>query len=164
MRFALISVAVNIVVGVTLVHFVGFQGIAAATAIAAWLNVAQMAVALGRKGHYLPSPQAWSRVIRITLASLVLAGLLAAAGHFRPQIEGLFSGFHFGRRLVGAKEAAILVTVLAGGALYPPLLLAFGGLRPSEIKAALRRQPKGPSLDEEIEQDLGKTPAGPDLL
>ena len=164
MKFALVSVAVNIVIGVTLVRIVGFQGIAAATAIAAWLNVGQMAWALGRKGHYQPSARAWSRVVRITLASLVLAGLLAVAQHFRPQIEAVFSGVHIGRRIVGAKEIAVLATVLIGALAYPPLLLAFGGLKMSEIKAALRRQPKGPSLDEELEEDLGKTPAGPDLL
>jgi putative peptidoglycan lipid II flippase len=164
MRFALISVAVNIVVGVTLVYLIGFQGIAAATAIAAWLKVGQMAFVLGRRGDYRPSARAWSRVLRILAASLALAGLLALAQHFRPQIQGLFSGFHLGRHLVGAKEVAILLTVVLAGLLYPALLIAFGGLKLAEIKAAMRRQPKGPSLEEEIEEDLGKTPAGPGLL
>jgi putative peptidoglycan lipid II flippase len=164
MRFALISVAVNIVVGVSLVYAIGFQGIAAATAIAAWLKVGQMAFVLARRGHYHPSGRAWSRIIRITLASLALAGVLLLAQHFRPQIQGLFSGFHLGRRLVGPKELAILLTVVVAGLLYPPLLIAFGGLKPAEIKGALRRQPKAPSLDEELEEDLGETPAGPDLL
>ena len=72
MRFALISVAVNIVVGVALVYSIGFQGIAAATAIAAWLNVGQMAFTLSRRGHYRPSARAWSRIVRILVASLVL--------------------------------------------------------------------------------------------
>ncbi|MEI9965498.1 MAG: lipid II flippase MurJ [Caulobacteraceae bacterium] len=45
MRFALISVAVNIVVGVTLYRLIGVRGIAAATSIAAWLNVIQMLAA-----------------------------------------------------------------------------------------------------------------------
>ena len=166
MKFGLISVAVNVVVGVGLVFSVGFQGIAAATAIAAWLNVGQMAFTLGRRGDYRPSPRAWARLTRIALASLALGAFLALAAHFRPQIESVFSGFHLGRRLVGPKEAAILVTVLAGAFLYPPLLVAFGGVTPSEVKSALRRQPaaKGTSLDDEIEEDLGKTPAGPDLL
>jgi hypothetical protein len=57
-----------------------------------------------------------------------------------------------------------LLTVLMGALVYPPLLVAFGGLRPSEIRRALRRQPKAPSFDEEVKDDLGKTPAGPDLL
>ena len=164
MRFALISVAVNIVVGVTLVRLIGFQGIAAATAMAAWLNVGQMAFALAGRGDYRPSARAWSRIVRIGLSSLALGALLALAAHFRAQIEAPFSGFHLGHHLAGPKEAAIALTVLVGGALYPPLLFAFGGLRLSEVRAALRRTPRTPSLDAEIEQDLGETPAGPDLL
>ena len=164
MIFALVSVAVNIVVGVALVYTVGFWGIAAATAISSWLNVGQMAFTLARRGHYRPSARAWSRLIRIALASAALGVLLAVAQAFRPQIETLFSGFHLGRHLVGAKELAIVLTCAAAAGLYPPLLFAFGGLRLSEVKAALRRQPKDPGLDQEIEDDLGKTPAGPDLL
>ena len=164
MIFALVSVAVNIVVGVALVYSVGFWGIAAATAISAWLNVGQMAFTLARRGHYRPSAKAWSRLIRILLASVALGLALAAIQAFRPQIQALFSGFHRGHHLVGAKEAAIVLTCMVGAALYPPLLFAFGGLRLSEVKSALRRQAKTPTLDEELEEDLGKTPAGPDLL
>ena len=60
MRFGLISVAVNIGLGVTLFYIIGFEGIAAATAFASWLNVAQMVHALGRRGDWTPSPAAWS--------------------------------------------------------------------------------------------------------
>jgi putative peptidoglycan lipid II flippase len=163
MRYALISVAVNIVLGVTLVQTVGFQGIAAATAVASWLNLIQMAAALGRRGDYLPGREAWSRLIRTFLAALALGALLALAAHFRPQIEAPFAGFHV-RHLVGAKEIAILLTVTVGALLYPLFLLGFGGLKLSEVRSALRRQPKGPSLTEEAEADIGKTPGGPDLL
>ena len=123
-----------------------------------------MAFALARRGHYRPSVRAWSRLVRIALASAALGLLLAVAQHFRPEMQSLFAGVHLGRHLVGAKELAIVLTCGVGGALYPPLLFAFGGLKLSEVKAALRRRPKGPSLDEELEEDLGKTPAGPDLL
>ena len=164
MIFALVSVAVNIVAGVALVYEVGFWGIAAATAFAAWVNVGQMAFALARRGHYRPSAKAWSRLTRIFLASATLGVFLAVVQHFRPEMQSAFSGVHLGRHLVGAKELAIVLTCMVGGALYPPLLFAFGGLKLSEVKAALRRQPKAPSLDEELEEDLGKTPAGPDLL
>ena len=164
MIFALVSVAVNIVVGVALVYAVGFWGIAAATAVSAWLNVGQMAFTLARRGHYQPSAKAWSRLVRILLASVALGLALAGIQAFRPQMQALFSSVHLGRHLVGAKEAAIVLTCLAGAGLYPPLLFAFGGLRLSEVKAALRRNPRQPTLDAELEQDLGKTPAGPDLL
>ena len=164
MVFAVISVVVNIVVGVALVYTVGFWGIAAATAIASWINVGQMAFTLARRGDYRPSIKAWSRLIRILLASVALGIALATIQHFRPQIQSVFSGVHLGRHIVGAKELAIVLTCLVGAGLYPPLLFAFGGLRLAEVKAALRRNPRTPTLDAEIEEDLGKTPAGPDLL
>ena len=119
MIFALVSVAVNIVAGVALVYSVGFWGIAAATAFAAWVNVGQMAFALARRGHYRPSAKAWSRLIRIALASAALGILLAIAQHFRPQVQSAFSGFHLGHHLVGAKELAIVLTCGVGGAGRP---------------------------------------------
>ena len=164
MIFALISVAVNIVLGVALVYSVGFWGIAAATAASAWINVGQMAFTLARRGHYRPGAKAGSRLIRIALASLALGLFLAGVQHFRSQMQAAFGAIHLGRHAVGGKELAIVLTCLAGAGIYPPLLFAFGGLKLSELKAALRRTPRTPSLDEEVEQDLGKTPAGPDLL
>jgi len=163
MQFALISVAVNIVAGVALFQLVGVWGIAAATSLAAWINVIQMLVTLWRRDMYRPSALTWSRLGRIALANIALGLMLGAAAHFRPLIEAPFAGVHLGHAL-GAKEIAVLLVVMAGAAVYPPLLFAFGGLRWSEVKAALRRQPKDPTFDQEIEQDLGKTPAGPDLL
>jgi putative peptidoglycan lipid II flippase len=184
MIISLISVVVNIVVGVSLVFGVrqvlawfgvpgwsgtdptvmGFQGIATATALAAWLSVIQMAGTLAARREYSPSAAAWSRLTRIFLASAVLGALLALAQHYRPEIQAQFAGFHLGRHLVGAKEIAIVLTVTVGGLLFPPLLLAFGGIRPSEVRAAFRRSPKEPTFDQELEQDFGKTPGGPDLL
>ena len=159
MRFALISVAVNIVAGVSLYQFIGVTGIALATSLAAWINVGQMFVALSRRRMYRPSPVAWARLGRIALANLALALILGAAAYFRHAIEAPFAGLHVGHAL-GAKEIAVMLVVVGGGALYPPLLFAFGGLKLAEVKAALRRQPRTP----DIEEDLGKTPAGPDLL
>ncbi len=112
---------------------------------------------------YRQSAQTWSRLVRIGLANAALALLLVAAAHFRDVIQAPFAGVRLGHAF-GAKEIAIMLVVVAAAAIYPPLLFASGGLKWAEVKAALRRQPKGPTLDEEIEQDLGKTPAGPDLL
>ena len=159
MRFALISVAINIAAGLTLYQFIGVTGIALATSLAAWVNVGQMFFALSRRKMYQPSPQAWTRLGRIALANLALALILGAAAYFRSPIQSLFAGVHLGHAL-GAKEVAVLLVVVGGMALYPPLLFAFGGLKLSEVKAALRRQPKAPAA----EGGPGETPAGPDLL
>jgi putative peptidoglycan lipid II flippase len=139
MRFALVSVAVNIAFGVALFQLVGVKGIAAATAIASWLNVGQMAFVLARKGEYGPSAQTWSRLARILLASLGMGLVLAAASHGRALIEAPLRSLGLTGHTLGAKEFALALTCLVGLALYPPLLFLFGGVKPAELKAALRR-------------------------
>ncbi|ODT87775.1 murein biosynthesis integral membrane protein MurJ [Phenylobacterium sp. SCN 70-31] len=136
MRFSLISVGVNIVLGIALFYAIGFQGVAIATSVAAWISVLQMWVALTRRGDWRPSPQTASRIVRIALASAALGGALFAANLFRAEIEaavGAVAPF-------GVKEISIVLVCSAGLALYPALLFAFGGLTPAEAKAALRRR------------------------
>jgi putative peptidoglycan lipid II flippase len=139
MRFGLISVAVNIVLGVSLFPLVGVQGIAAATSVAAWLNVAQLAVLLARRGDYTPSARAWSKIGRILAASAVFGLLLAAASHYRSVLEAPLRGLALPG--LGAKEIAILSVSAVGVAVYGLLLLAVRGITPTEIRAALRRRP-----------------------
>ncbi|MGZ8364049.1 MAG: murein biosynthesis integral membrane protein MurJ, partial [Caulobacteraceae bacterium] len=63
MRFSLISVGVNIALGLLLFYFIGVQGIAMATSIAAWVTVLQMGVSLHRRGDYRASRTAWSKML-----------------------------------------------------------------------------------------------------
>ena len=149
MVFSLVSVAVNIGLGVALFYTLGFTGLAAATSIATWITVAQMAFALARRGAYSPSAQAWGRLARILLAAAGMGLFLALAAHHRNEVEGLLGGAH----LLGlrAKELAVLGVCLAGVGVYLVLLFAFGGLTRAEIRAALRRrggagQPPAPDL------------------
>lgn len=139
MRFGLISVAVNIGLGLALFQVVGVKGIAAATSAAAWINVAQMTLLLAKRGDYSPTKAAWSRIARIAAASTVFGALLAFASFERPRLEAPLQGFNL--LGLGAKEIAVLGVAAAGVAAYGLLLLAFRGITPSEIKAALRRRP-----------------------
>jgi putative peptidoglycan lipid II flippase len=136
------------VLGITFFHVFGVPGIAAATASAWWLNVVMMGVTLARRDHYRPGPKAVSRLIRILIANIALGGLLAAASHYRPQIEGLFGHIHL-RHAVGPKEFAITLTVAAAAAVYPLLLFGSGGLTLAEARGAFRRRrgdpPEGPA-------------------
>jgi putative peptidoglycan lipid II flippase len=147
MRFALISIGVNIALGVTLFYLVGFHGIAAATSFAAWLSVAQMLFTLAQRKHYTPSAKAWARIGRIVVANIIFAALLAMASHYRPLIESLFHGFHI-RHSIGAKELAIALVVIVAGLLYPPILLATGGVTVAEVRMALR-QPARIAMEDE---------------
>ena len=134
MTYSLISVGVNIVLGAALFYTLGFQGIALATALASWITVIQMVVYLHGRNLWTPSPRAVGKMIRVTLASAGLGVAVAAATHFRPAIEAPLAGTG------AAKEIAVLLVCLAGGALYPILLFAFGGVTPAEAKAAFRRR------------------------
>lgn len=138
MNYSLISVGVNIGLGVTLFYTIGFPGIAAATSFAAWLTVLQLWLRLGATGAWRPSARAVGKVVRVGLASAGLGGAVALASHFRPVLEAPFAAFQLGP--LGAKEIAVLLVCLAGGALYPVLLFAFGGVTPSEVRVAFRRR------------------------
>ncbi len=138
MRYSMISVGVNIALGVTLFHTLGFQGIAIATSLATWITVGQMALKLARIEAYRPSALAWTRMGRVAAASGALGALLLAATHMRPQLEALIAT----APLVGglAKEMGVLAVTAAGAALYPALLFACGGVTPAEVRAAFKRR------------------------
>jgi putative peptidoglycan lipid II flippase len=139
MRFALVSMAVNITLGFALFNIIGFEGIAAATAFASWVNVAQMAWTLRKRGDWTPSPAAAGKLVRVFIAALLMGLALYAAHFFRARLEAQLGDFS----LIGlhAKEIVILLVCLAGASLYPPLLLLSGGVTLAEIRAALRRRP-----------------------
>jgi putative peptidoglycan lipid II flippase len=137
MRYTLVSVAVMVVSGVTLFHLVGVPGIAAATSLAAWVNVIMLSVTLARRGHYAIGARARSKLLRILAASVALGLILAAAGHYRPELQGLLGHFHLGP--IHAKEIVILFVLMFAGAAYPLLLFAAGGITLDEIRGALRR-------------------------
>jgi putative peptidoglycan lipid II flippase len=139
MRFTLIAAAVNIGAGVTLFQLVGVPGIAAATSLAAWVNVVMMVMTLHRRGLYEPSAKTVSRLIRVTIASTVLGGLLALASHERALLEAPLHGLRLGP--LGPKEIVIVAVSGLAVAAFPFLLFASGGLTLTEIRGALRRRP-----------------------
>jgi len=136
MRFSLISVGVNIVLGVALFYAIGFQGVAIATSVAAWISVIQMWFALTRRGVWKPSARAAFKITRVAIASAALGAILVIANLFRAQIEGALGAILPG----GVKEVSILLISAVGLALYPVLLFASGGVTLSEAKAVLRRR------------------------
>lgn len=141
MRFSLISVGVNIALGVALFYALGPQGVAIATSVAAWISVLQMWFSLTRGGVWRPSARAASKITRVVVASAALGAVLFIANLLRPQIEGVV-GAVLPR---GVKEASMLLVSFAGLALYPVLLFASGGVTLSEAKAALRRRRGDPA-------------------
>ena len=144
MVYSLVSVALNIVLGVALFFTLGFQGIALATAAASWITVLQMVARLKLKDHWTPSARAMGKLVRVLLASLGMGAAVALASHYRAAIEAPLAWLHLGP--LGAKEITVLLVVGAGAALYTVLLFAFGGVTPAEMKTAFRRR-KGDKAD-----------------
>ncbi|HZC17116.1 MAG TPA: murein biosynthesis integral membrane protein MurJ [Caulobacteraceae bacterium] len=137
MNYAVVSVVVNVIAGIVLFHLIGVAGIAAATSLAAWLNVAMMAATLARRGEYAPSARARSKLIRIFAASVALGLLLAGAAHERALLEAPLAHIHLGP--LHAKEMVILAVTAAAACVYPVLLFASGGLTLAELRGVLRR-------------------------
>lgn len=141
MRFAIISMILNIVIGAGLfflfrsVGLPGFPGLAMATSIAAWANVILMIGALVRRGAYAPSAQAYTRLARIGLASGILFAVLWLAGANREGLEAQ----------LGSKEAAAAAAILAGGAFYFVVAFLVRAVTWGEVRAAFKRE-KGPSV------------------
>ena len=136
MRFSLISVGVNIALGVALFYVMGFQGVAIATSVAAWISVLQMWFALARRGVWKPSARAAFKITRVAVASVLLGAVMFAANVFRAEIEGVVGAV----LAHGVKEVSIILICSVGLALYPVLLFASGGVTVAEAKGALRRR------------------------
>jgi putative peptidoglycan lipid II flippase len=140
MRYALVSMAINTALGAALffglrsMGVAGFPGLAIATSVAAWVNVALMIRALVARGAYAPTLPAWWRLARIAFAAAALGAALLWAASERAAIEAL----------LGSKEGAILALILAAGLLYFPLLFLVRAVTWSEVRASLRREP-GPA-------------------
>ena len=139
MIFAVSAVVFTVVVGSVLFFWLsssgrdGVLGLAVATSLSAWLNVALLGGTLVRESTWGASPAFVSRLLRVLLASGVMAAVLLAAG----------LGYGILSRVFLAKEVAVLVVCAVGAALYGVCLLAFRAVTLSELKAVLRREPGG---------------------
>ena len=82
-KIAMICVAVNLFFNLTLIHHFAHVGMAMATTIAGWVNVAMMAVILHRRGIFMPDAMLRARLIKMLVASIIMAfGLVLVGGYF----------------------------------------------------------------------------------
>lgn len=142
MIFAIMAVVFTVVVGSALFFWLDGQGIdgvlglAVATSLSAWINVALLAGTLVRENAWRPNPAFISRVARVGMASGLMAALLFIAGQNYDRLSDWLL----------AKEIAVLVVVALGAFVYGAGLFAFRAVTPGEIRAALRREPGGPPV------------------
>ena len=84
-KIAIVCVAVNLFFNLTLVYIFHFDyvGMALATTIAGWVNVASMAWILHKRGSFVPDALLVARLTKLLIASaLMAAALLITEGYF----------------------------------------------------------------------------------
>ncbi len=145
MRFALITVGVTTLVGASLFFGLqsigqdGVRGLAIATTIGAWINVALLAGTLAREGTYRVSADAAAKLRGIGIATAIMAAVVAV-------LAFLYAGYGDGLRLIAmGKELALVGAALLGFGVYAVAALAVRAVSLREIRAALRRE-AGPRL------------------
>ncbi len=151
MKFAGISVALNLVVGIGLffgpVWFAAFSayepyrfvGLALATSIAGWLNAVLLMGTLIRRGQYRIDPRLAHRLPRIGGAVAIMAIVVWTLDHFlRDAVEPVI--VHVLPDLLVTPAFMVLV-VGAGVGVYGLSAMVLGALRPVELLGAVRRAP-----------------------
>lgn len=137
MRYALVSVLVNIVIGASLFFGLqamgqpGFPGLAIATSIAAWANAGLLLSTLSKRGIYTPGAHLLGRLARVLLAVAAMAAAIwYLTGPGGAQLLVLVNG-------VGI--LSVLLVIAAGGLVYGFAALLFGAVRWRELAGAMKR-------------------------
>lgn len=132
MRFALISVVVNVAGSIILSRWFGHVGIALATSLAAWVNAGLLAVTLSHRGLFTLDERSRKRLPRMLASALLMGGLLLGGSWQLSANYAEKAGF-----LAAAWGLLLLVT---GGALsYFAVAHLCGAMRLGEIKTMLKR-------------------------
>jgi len=112
MVWAGISAGINIALGLTLFMTIGFEGLALATSVAAWVNVAGLFVLLRKNEDLSPDARLLRHLPRIFLASLVMGAVLWLALPHLPVMGDTHIVMDF-VWLAGVAAAGLVIYVLA---------------------------------------------------
>jgi putative peptidoglycan lipid II flippase len=130
-RFALWSVAVNIVANLALIPLIGHVGPPLATALAATLNVWMLYRELVKRGHFKADAQLKHRLPRLALAALLMG---AAVFGLDRLLDPWLNGPMVQRYL------ALATLVGAGCAIYGVACFVTRAFRLADLKALIRRR------------------------
>ncbi|MES3151615.1 murein biosynthesis integral membrane protein MurJ [Sphingomonas faeni] len=129
-RYATMSMVVNLVLNLAFIKPLGHMGPPLATAIASTVNVAMLYRTLVRRGHFVPD----ARLVRRTWRLLVAALIMGVVMYF---LNDLFQPFVTGSSI--QRWGAMLVLVATGGVVYAIATLLTGAFRLGDISTLLRR-------------------------
>jgi putative peptidoglycan lipid II flippase len=128
-RYATVSMIVNLILNLALIVPLGHMGPPLATAIASTVNVALLYRTLAKRGHFVADAQLRRRFPRLFVAALAM-GLVM---YF---LNDLFAPYVTGTSL--QRWAAMLVLVATGGVVYAAGVFATGAIRLRDIRQLVR--------------------------
>ena len=129
-KIAALTLVVNVALALALMPTLAHVGIALATAISAWLNAGLLAVLLYRRGLLEPDRRLVTRLVRISIAGLLMAGALWLIA------DVLASSLN---RSDAASVAALVLLVVAGMVIYGVLAQLLKATSLGEMRGMFRR-------------------------
>lgn len=131
MIFAALSAIINVTLGLYLFFNIGFQGLALATSVAAWVNVLCLTALLLKDDSFVPDTRLLTRLPRIFLASAAMAvALIALTPQFVSGLSGRFM-----------TDLTVLAGLcVAGGIVYALAALLLRAFSMNDIRDALKRR------------------------
>jgi len=130
-RFAMISMGVNLVGNLILILPLQHMGPPLATALASTVNVWMLYRTLVKRGHFVADARLKRRVWRLALAAMAMGGVLWLG-------QGLVMPYVHGTWLVRLGAMAALVT--SGVVVYGLATLALGAFSKADLTLLLRRR------------------------
>jgi putative peptidoglycan lipid II flippase len=136
MRFALIGVIINLVIGLLLFPILGVSGLAIGTSAAAWVNVILMWVTLTNRGHWALSNSSLISLFKCIIGLLFITGFFAFCQISRTNMGSIL--------VIGALPKEFLVVLLCFLSLFLYMAILFGlkAISVADIKAALKPKAK----------------------
>ncbi len=130
-KIAIGVVLLNIIAALILMQSLAHVGIALASALTAWVNVAALALILRKRGEFFADVILRKRVPRMALSAVAMGAVLwIAAQALAPWLSGPLA----------LKAGALTLLVGGGAVVYFGLCFILGALDPREVKARLRRR------------------------
>jgi putative peptidoglycan lipid II flippase len=129
-KIAVVAVVLNTSVALALMGPLAHVGIALATAVSAWVNVAALAVVLHRRGYLVPDAALLRRLPRMVLASAIMGSVLWA---LVPPLSGWLTG-----GLV-LRTTALVILVIAGLVVFAVAALITGAADRAELRRVFKR-------------------------
>jgi len=128
MKYGIVMVIVNIVLSFALFPSMKHVGLGIATSVAGWVNV--VLLFMGLRGFFTIDKALWSKLGRITIASVIMAAVIMPAAYFcQDWINGV----------VWQRAAALAAIIGVGLSAYALAALLLKATSVTELKSFMKR-------------------------